>query len=213
MLGIEGGKVDASRPGRRRPARSRASAADRGAGDGPALGGATGSAGLGGTSGDEPAQPPARHGHLEPARPGGFGAVLRRSHSRRGFGGHSQQQAEPGSRGEAGLSSGDEQGSVFQRLPFPKALPLWHGSEGPRSAHAPWARFRRGRPAVQQESSPAAGVHQGSGCGPQALPAFTLIEEVAELKERFICSPLALQRLQLSASIMSTFFFSCLKEQ
>lgn len=50
------------------------------------------------------------------------------------------------------------------------------------------------------------------GCGPQALPALTLIEEVAELKERLICSALALQRLQLSASAICT-FFSCVNEQ
>lgn len=58
---MEGGKVDATRPGRRRPARSRASAADR-AGRGwagrPAPSrGATGSVGLEGTFGDQRVQP------------------------------------------------------------------------------------------------------------------------------------------------------------
>lgn len=125
-----------------------------GAGDGPALGGATGSAGLGGTPGNEPAQPPAGHGHLEPARPGGFVAVQRRSHSRRGFGGHSQQQAEPDSRAEAGLSSGDQHGSLFQRR-CPSGTAARGRAQPTHLGHGSAA-------AVQQESSPAAGVHQGS---------------------------------------------------
>lgn len=161
---------------------------------GPALRGATGSAGLGGSSGDEPGQPPrAGHGHLQPARPGGVGALQRRSHSRRGFAELRRQQAEPGSRGEAGLSSGDKQGSLVQRR-----CPSGTAERG----HAQPTQLRDSRnPALLLVSIRA------PGCGPQALPAFTLIEEVAELKERFICSPLAEQRFAALRLQPSPLFF------
>lgn len=105
------------------------------------------------------------------------------------------------SRGEAGLSSALKHGSLFLgRCPSGTA----------ERGHARPTLLRDCSAGAAPESSskagPAARVHQRPGCGPRALPAFTLIEEVPELKERFICSPLAVQRLQLSASAISTFF-------